>query len=404
MSLDTSTPARTPGFSTQAMHAGVAHDNPHHSLTLPIIQTATYTFDGTADLIDFLDERMFVQKPVRQEYGRYGNPTVAAVEARLAALDGGDDAILLSSGMAALTTSLLILLSSGDHLVMTDDCYNRTRLFVNRFLRRFDIAATTVPAGDLQAVEKAIQPNTRLILSETPTNPFLRCLDLEALAALAHRHSVRTLIDATFATPLNLRPLDFGIDLVMHSVTKYLNGHNDVMAGVLVGKGGITTPLRESQGLLGAVVDPTAAYHIGRGLQTLGLRIERQNANGLAIARWLEAHPKIRRVWYPGLESHPDHAIARAQMRGFGSVVSFEVEGDGPAASRFIDAMRLAHLAPSLGGVDSLIEQPALISYYDLAPENRLALGIRDELVRFAIGIEDTEDLIADLERALTYA
>lgn len=393
-----------PGRSTQALHAGASRGHPYHSLTPPIVQSATYTFANTADLVDFMDERMFVEVPVRQEYGRYGNPTVRAVEARLAALEGGDDAVLVSSGMAALTTSLLILLSAGDHLIITDDCYHRTRVFVNRFLRRFGVACTTVAAGDLVELEAAIRPNTRLILSETPTNPFLRCLDLEALAALARQHGLRTLIDSTFATPLNLRPLDYGIDLVVHSVTKYLAGHNDLMAGVVVGKGGNTVPLRESQSMFGAVVDPNAAYQIGRGLQTLGLRVERQNANGLAIAAFLEGHAKVRRVWYPGLPSHPDHAVARRQMSGWGGVVSFEIEGDGPAASRFIDALRLPHIAPSLGGVDSLVEQPAIMSYYDAAPEERLALGIGDELVRFAAGIEDSEDLIADLEQALAMA
>ncbi|NOX63508.1 MAG: aminotransferase class I/II-fold pyridoxal phosphate-dependent enzyme [Chloroflexi bacterium] len=390
-----------PGFSTQALHAGASRNHPHHSLTPPIIQTATYTFEDTADLINFMDERMFMEEATRQEYGRYGNPTVRAVERRLAALDHGDEAILVSSGMAAITTALLILLSTGDHLVVTDDSYHRTRVFVNRFLRRFGVECTIVPAGDMVALEQAIQPNTRLILSETPTNPFLRCLDLEILVEIARRRDVRTLIDSTFATPLNLRPLDYGVDLVVHSVTKYLAGHNDIMAGVIVGKGGLMMALRESQSMFGAVVDPTAAYHIGRGLQTLGLRVERQNANGLTIARYLENHPKVRRVWYPGLPSHPDHAIARRQMAGFGGVVSFEIEGDGAAAARFIDAMKLTHIAPSLGGVDSLIEQPAIMSYYDSDPEERLALGIRDELVRFAIGIEDAADLIADLEQAL---
>lgn len=389
------------GSSTRALHAGASRGHADHSLTPPIVQTATYTFADTADLIEFMDERMFVEKPVRQDYGRYGNPTVRAVEARLAALEGGDDAILLSSGMAAITTALLILLSAGDHLILTSDSYHRTRTFANRVLHRFGITCATVAPGDLAAIEANIHPNTRLILSETPTNPFLRCLDLAGLAEIGRRRGVRTLIDSTFATPLNQRPLDFGIDLVVHSVTKYLAGHNDLMAGVIIGRGGLTVPLRESQSMFGAVVDPTTAFQVGRGLQTLGLRVERQNANGLAIARYLESHPKVRRVWYPGLESHPDHAIACRQMTGFGGVVSFEIEGDGAAAGRFVDALHLPHIAPSLGGVDSLIEQPALMSYYDTDPEVRLGLGIRDELVRFAIGIEETEDLIADLEQGL---
>ena len=393
--------AREPGLSTRALHDGVQRDHTHHSLTPPIIQTSAYAFAHTADAVDFMDERMRTGKRKRQEYGRYGNPTVQAVEQRLAALDNGEDAILVSSGMAAITTALLILLSAGDHLIVTADSYHKTRVFVNTFLRRFGVECTTVPAGDLADLESAIQPNTRLILSETPTNPFLRCIDLETLADIARRHGVRTLIDSTFATPLNLRPLDYGIDLVTHSVTKYLAGHNDLMAGVITGREELTTALRESQSMFGAVVDPTTAYNIGRGLQTLGLRVERQNASGMAIATFLEDHPKVRRVWYPGLPSHPDHAIARKQMRGFGGVVSFEIAGDGAAASRFVDALRLPYIAPSLGGVDSLIIQPAIISYYETPPEERLALGIRDELVRFAVGIEEPEDIIADLAQAL---
>ena len=250
-------------------------------------------------------------------------------------------------------------------------------------------------------LEAAIRPNTRLILSETPTNPFLRCIDLEALADIARRHGALTLIDSTFATPLNMRPLDYGIDLVMHSATKYLAGHNDLLAGVITGRSELTTILRESQSMFGAVVDPTTAYNIGRGLQTLGLRVERQNANGMAVAAFLENHPKVRRVWYPGLSSHPDHAIARKQMSGFGGVVSFEIAGDGAAASRFVDTLRLPYIAPSLGGVDSLVIQPAIISYYETPPAERLALGIRDELVRYALGIEEADDIIADVTQAL---
>ena len=391
------------GLSTQALHAGVQRDRAFHSLTTPIVQTSAYAFSDTAEVIDFMEERMRTGVRHRQEYGRYGNPTVRAVEQRLAALDGGEDAMLVSSGMAAVTTALLILLSAGDHLIVTDDSYHKTRVFVNTFLSRFGVECTTVSAGDLAGLEAAVQPNTRLILSETPTNPFLRCIDLEALADIARHHGVLTLIDSTFATPLNMHALEFGIDLVTHSVTKYLGGHNDLLAGVATGSQEHIDQLRDSQAMFGAVVDPTTAYNIGRGLQTLGLRVERQNASGMAIAKYLESHPKIRLVWYPGLPSHPDHAIARKQMSGYGGVVSFEINGDGAATSRFVDAMRLPYIAPSLGGVDSLIIQPAVMSYYEMAPEERLALGLRDELVRFAVGIEEPDDIIADLAQALTH-
>ncbi len=388
---------RRRGASTRALHEGVRRDHAFHSLTPPIVQTAAYTFRDTDALIAFKS----AEATERLEYGRYGNPTVWAVEERLAALEGGEEAILVSSGMAAITLSLLLLLSSGDHLIIGDDTYHRTRVFVNNFLSRYEIAVTTVPTSDLKAIEQAIRPNTRLIVAETPTNPFLRCVDLSGLADLAHRHGVLTLIDSTFATPLNQQPLLHGIDLVIHSVTKYLAGHNDLLAGVIIGSREWIEPLRESQKLFGAIVDPSAAYQVHRGLQTLGLRVSRQNLSGMKIAQYLESHPKIRRVWYPGLASHPDHKVALAQMTGFGGVISFEIAGDRAAASRFVDALQLAKIAPSLGGVDTLVMQPAIMSYFNTPVEERESLGITDQLIRLSLGIEDPEDLLADIEQAL---
>ncbi|HIC87815.1 MAG TPA: aminotransferase class I/II-fold pyridoxal phosphate-dependent enzyme, partial [Anaerolineae bacterium] len=388
-------------FLTQAVHGGEEKRKAHESLTNPIVQTATYTFANTATLIEYIEERLTWGEAGRDEYGRYGNPTVCVAERKLAALEGGEDALLVSSGMTAIGITLLVLLSSGDHLVITDDCYRRTRDLTTQFLKRFDIDVTTVPTNDYEALEAAITPNTRLIFSETPTNPFLHVLDLSRVAEIARRHDVMTVMDTTFATPYNLRPLEYGIDLVIHSVTKYLGGHNDLLAGVVIGNKRTISRLREGRGLLGCIVDPHAAYLIIRGLKTLGLRMERHNANGMAVARWLERHPKVRRVYYPGLPSHPDHEIAWAQMRGFGGVVSFELDADGETTSQFIDYLRIPYISPSLGGVESLIEQPAIISYYEMEPEARQELGIVDELVRFAIGIEDTTDIIADLEQAL---
>lgn len=389
------------GPSTDSVHAGTTRPNAYHSLTVPIVQTATYTFENTADLCAFQDARMWGGARDRTEYGRYGNPTVAACEAKLAALDHGDDAILFSSGMAAVTTVLLAMLPAGAHIVIGDDCYRRTRQFCLTFLKRFGITTTVVPMGDFAALEAALQPNTRLIISESPTNPYLRTVDLVRLVEIAKRHGVKTLIDSTFATPVNQCPLDFGIDLVLHSATKYLSGHNDLLAGVVVGKAGLIDSLRQSLGVLGAVADPHAAALLLRGLKTLALRVERQNANGQRIAEFLESHPKVKRVWYPGLASHPDNAVARAQMLGFGGVVSFEIDGSLDDTSRFIDALEIPLIAASLGGVESLIEQPALMSYYELSTEERLAVGIKDNLVRFAIGVEDAEDLIGDLAQAL---
>ncbi len=393
--------ARAPSRLTQAVHAGEERFRSHNSLTVPIVQTSTYTFQDTAHLVEYMEEHMFWEVPEREEYGRYGNPTVRAAEAKLAALDAAEDALVLSSGMAAITTTLFILLSQGDHFIITEDSYRRTRGFCNTFLTRFGVTCTTVAPGDYNALEAAVQPNTKLIFSESPTNPFLRCLDYVRLVEIARCHGLRTIIDTTFATPCNVRPLEYGADLVIHSLTKYLAGHNDLLAGCVTGGFEITTALRQSQSVLGAVLDPHCAYLILRGLKTLGLRMRQHNESGLRIARFLENHPKIRRVWYPGLESHPDHAVAVRTMTGFGGVISFEVEGDGPATGHFIDACRIPRIGPSLGGVESLIEQPALVSYYDTDPEARLNLGISDELVRLSVGIEDTDDLLADFEQAL---
>jgi cystathionine gamma-synthase len=390
----------TSGISTAAVHAGEPRSNSYDAITTPIVQTSTYTFADTAALIDYQEGRI-----EREEYGRYGNPTVRTAEAKLAALEAGPEqaaaALLCASGMNAVTTILLSMLPSGSHLILTSDCYRRTRQFVRTMLRRLGIEHSIVEPGDYAGLEAAIRPETRLIVSESPTNPYMRVLDLPRLVEIARRHRVKTLIDATFATPYNLRPLRYGIDLVVHSATKYLGGHNDLLAGVIIGKPGIISALRESQGMLGGICDPHSAYLLLRGIKTLALRMERHNHNGLEVARFLQGHPRVRRVYYPGLPDHPEHAIASAQMHGCGGVVSFEVDGDLEATSRIIDRLRLFQIGPSLGGVESLAEQPSLMSYYELSTEERLTVGICDNLVRLACGIEDTADLIADLAHAL---
>lgn len=388
------------GESTSAVHAGERAARAHNAVTVPIVQTATYTFADTNALIDFHEGRV-----EREEYGRYGNPTVRAAEAKIAALEGGPTvetaALLCSCGMNAVTTALLAMLPTGSHVILTDDCYRRTRQFVRTMLARLGVEHSIVSASDLNALEAAIRPTTRMIVSESPTNPYLRVVDLKGLATIAKRHRVKTLIDATFATPLNLRPLEYGIDIVVHSATKYLGGHNDLLAGAIVARPDLIAALRQTQGMLGGICDPHSAWLLLRGMKTLALRIERQNANGLALAQFLEEHPRVARVYYPALPSHPDHAIATAQMRGFGGVISFEIDGSLEDTSRFIDALRIPAIAPSLGGVESLVEQPALMSFYELTTEERLAVGIRNNLVRYACGIEDTNDLLRDLEQAL---
>jgi cystathionine gamma-synthase len=392
--------ARRLGPSTQSVHAG-RKSNPYNAIADPVVQTATYTFENTAELCDFMEAKLWHLEGKQAEYGRYGNPTVSAAEARLAALEGAEDALLFSTGMAAITTVLLALLSKDSHVVITDDCYRQTRVFCQTFLKRYGIQCSLVPMGDYEALEQAIRPETRLILSESPTNPYLRVLDLERLGDIARRHKVKTLVDATFATPLNVRPIEWGVDLVVHSATKYLAGHNDLLAGVVAGERDQIIALRESLGVMGGISDPHNAGLLQRGLKTLGLRVERQNKNAEIVAEFLEAHCSVERVWYPGLASHPDHAVAATQMKGFGGVVSFTVRGDLKTTSRFIDALQIPLISPSLGGVESLVTQPALMSFYDLSTEERLKIGIRDNLVRLALGIEDVEDLIADLDQAL---
>jgi cystathionine gamma-synthase len=397
---DTPSPAApadtAPGFGTAAVHAGEPRQKPGNALTTPIMQTATYTFADTQELRDHFERRID-----REEYGRYGNPTQRIAEQKLAALEGAGDCLLLASGMAAVTTTLFALLSRGAHVVVTDDSYRRTRQFLNQTLHRYGIECSTVTAGDYDAMDQAIRPNTRLLLSESPTNPYNCILDLERFVEIGRRHRVKTMVDATFATPYNQRPLDWGVDLVVHSATKFLGGHNDLMAGAVLGSEELIDGIRALQGVTGAIVDPFAAYLLIRGLKTLALRIERQNANAQAIAEFLEAHPKVQRVHYAGLPSHPDHDVARRQMRGFGGVVSFEVAGDLDAATRVVDGCRIPRIAPSLGGVESLIEQPALMSFYELTTEERLQVGIKDNLIRYSVGIEDAADLIADLRQSL---
>ncbi|MBI1736443.1 MAG: aminotransferase class I/II-fold pyridoxal phosphate-dependent enzyme [Candidatus Rokubacteria bacterium] len=392
-------PKKPLGPSTTAVHGGESRPKLGNALTTPIVQTASYTFANTQELKDHFDGKID-----RVEYGRYGNPTQRVAEEKLAALEGAEACLLFASGMAAMTTTLFAMLSRGTHVVVTDDSYRRTRQFLNQTLHKYGIEVSTVPCGDYEALEDAIKPTTRVLVSESPTNPYNRILDLERFADIGRRHRVKTVIDATFATPFNVRPIDYGVDVVMHSATKYLGGHNDLLAGAVLGARAIVDAIRGLQGVTGAIVDPFVAYLLVRGLKTFALRVQRQNSNAQAIAEFLAAHPRVGTVHYAGLTTHPEHAIAKRQMRGYGGVVSFEVKGDLDAASRVVDACEIPYLAVSLGGVESLIEQPAIMSFYELSTEERLQIGIKDNLIRYAVGIEDPEDLIADLAQALDRA
>jgi cystathionine gamma-synthase len=389
--------------STDAVHAGIERARSHHTLTPSIAQTATYTFENTATLERYM--RGEDPDPEREEYGRYGNPTVRELERRVAALEGAEDAVAFASGMAATSTSLLSLLKAGDHVVLFRDCYRRTRQFVTQTLLRFGVEHSVVDAGDLSAMEQALRPNTRLVVTESPTNPLNFCVDLEKLAAVVKaKGRIRTLVDSTFATPVNSKPLALGIDLVLHSATKYLSGHNDVLGGVVAGPSHIISLLRDTRGIVGSVLDPHAAFLIMRGLKTLSLRVERHNQSALALAKALEQHPKVERVFYPWLESHPSFPIASAQMCGGGGVVSFIVRGGRAAASRVVDAARIPQIAASLGGVESLIDQPAIMSFFELSDDELNKIGIAPALIRLSVGIEETDDLVEDLLSALDRA
>ncbi|HVP31590.1 MAG TPA: aminotransferase class I/II-fold pyridoxal phosphate-dependent enzyme [Myxococcota bacterium] len=385
-----------PGDSTRAVHGGERSRPASDAVPTPIFQTATYWFRDSEEVRAYQEGRL-----VRDEYGRYGNPTWRAVERKLAELEGAEDAVLFASGMCAATTMFFALLPRGAHLVTTSDCYRRTRQFIQQYLAKMDVETSVIEPADTKKLADALRPNTALFFTESPTNPYLRVIDVTEAARVCHARGVRVVIDGTFATPVNHRPLSDGADLVIHSATKYLGGHNDLLAGAAAGPKRIVQTLRDAVGVLGGVTDANSAYLLNRGMKTLALRVARHNANAQAVAQMLEAHPKVRRVWYPGLASHPDHETARRTMQGFGGVVSFELDADLEGAMRFVDACRIPYIAPSLGGVESLIEMPVLMSYWDKTPEERREWGITDSLVRFSCGIEDAGDLLADLEQAL---
>jgi cystathionine gamma-synthase len=384
------------GFSTTAVHAGEIRYNEYGSITTPIVQTSTFIFRN-------IDEIKQLAQGVKDrfEYGRYGHPTQMAAERKLAALENAEDAVLFSTGMSAITTTLFAILKSGDHIILTDDAYKRTLDFALKCLERFNIECTVVKMGDYEAIKKAIRPTTKIFFSESPTNPYLNIMDLEKLMAIFKGTGILVISDSTFATPYNQKPLEWGIDLVIHSGTKYLGGHNDLLSGVVLGRKELTKSIREYLKITGGCIDPHSSYFLIRGLKTFELRMQRHNENGQKVAEFLERHPKVKRVYYPGLKSHPHHKIAKQQMKGFGGVVTFEVKNDVKYALGVLSKLKIICIGPSLGGVESLITHPATVSYYKSTKEERLALGIKDGLIRLAVGIENAEDIIEDLSQAL---
>ncbi len=385
------------GQSTLSVHAGERSQKCGDAITDPIFCASTYTFPDTQSVIDFIEQ----QQP-REEYGRYGNPGERVVERKLAALEGGEMAVLFATGMSAIVGLLMAKLNSGDEIIFFDECYHRSREFCSQHLSRFGVVTRQVHACDYQAMEAAVTPRTKLLVSESPTNPHLSVVDLEQFVSVGRRRNVETLIDATLATPYNMRPIAAGVDYVLHSATKYLGGHNDLLAGVVIGSREKMEPVRKLRGVMGAINSPHNIYLLQRGLKTFELRMQRHNQNGQAVAEFLAGHPKIEKVYYPGLETHPYHQVARRTMRGYGGLVTFLVkDADWRRTADVVDAVRIPRIGPSLGGVESLIEQPLVMSYYECTPEQRCEFGIPDNMIRLACGVENTEDLVADLAQAL---
>jgi cystathionine beta-lyase/cystathionine gamma-synthase len=374
-------------FSTICLHAGQEPDPSTGAIITPIYQTSTYVQDALG-----------VHKGY--EYARTQNPTRFALERNLAAIEGGKAGFAFASGMAAIG-AVGTLLKAGDHVIVSENTYGGTFRLFDKVLTRVAISFSYVDTADLDQVERAITPATRMLFVETPTNPVMRLTDLAAAAALAHRHDLRLAVDNTFASPYIQRPIEFGADLVVHSTTKYLNGHSDSVGGVVVAtRDDDIEWLTFVQNAEGAILGPFDAWLVLRGTKTLAIRMERHNANGLALAQYLEAHPKVSRVNYPGLPSHPQHALARRQMRGFGGMIAFDL-GSLEAARRVLNSVRLCALAESLGGVETLISHPATMTHASVPADRRAALGITDGLVRISVGIEDIDDIEADLAQAL---
>ncbi|KAL5739093.1 hypothetical protein ACOSP7_028014 [Xanthoceras sorbifolium] len=382
-----------------AVHAGerLGRGIVTDAITTPVVNTSAYFFKKTAELIDFKEKRH-----ASFEYGRYGNPTTVVAEEKISALEGAESTVIMASGMCASTVMFLALVPAGGHIVTTTDCYRKTRIFIETVLPKMGITATVIDPADMKGLESALNNNNvSLFFTESPTNPFLRCVDIKLVSDLCHKNGALVCIDGTFATPLNQKALALGADLILHSATKFIGGHNDVLAGCISGSEKLVTQIRNLHHVLGGALNPNAAYLIIRGMKTLHLRVQQQNSTAMRMAEILEAHPKVKRVHYPGLSSHPEHHIAKKQMTGFGGVVSFEVDGDLMTTIKFIDALKIPYIAPSFGGCESIVDQPAIMSYWDLSQSERLKYGIMDNLIRFSFGVEGFEDVKADILQAL---
>jgi cystathionine beta-lyase/cystathionine gamma-synthase len=378
---------------TKAVRGGTELSKKNGPLATPIYQTSTF------EVTD--NEEQLRATPTDRFYTRYGNPTHTVVESSIAALEGADAALLFSSGMCAVTTTILSLLKSGDHIVSQRDIYGGVTKFFDQWVRKLGIETTFVDTNDFAQYEQAIRPATKLLYFESPTNPTLRIVDLRKGAALAKKHGLSSMVDSTFATPINSRPVEFGFDLVMHSGTKFFAGHSDLICGIVAGRQDLINQIHSTRTTLGGNMDPHAAWLLLRGVRTLAVRVQRQNENALGVARFLAKHPKVNCVHYPFLETSPELELAKSQMTGGGGVLSFEVLGTGEDTRKVSESLNLFTLAPSLGGVDSLVTLPIVTSHAMISAEQRAKMGVTEQLIRLSCGIENVHDLIADLEQAL---
>jgi methionine-gamma-lyase len=388
--------AKNLGFNSKLIHAG-AFEDALGSATVPIYQTSTFKFKNAQHGAD-----CFAGESDGYIYTRIGNPTIKAFEDNIAALENGFGGIATSSGMGAVTSVYMALLGQGVHMVSTASVYGPSRGVIEQDFSRFGVEASFVNTAIAQEVRDAIQPNTKVLYLETPSNPTMELTDLEEMVKIAKEHGLIVVVDNTFSSPYLQKPLDFGADVVLHSITKFINGHADIVGGVIVTKTEeLYKKIRHSMVYMGCNMDPHQAYMVIRGVKTLGVRIERAQKSAMEVAKYLEQHPKVAWIKYPGLASHPQHELAKKQMNGFGSMISFGVKGGLEAGKKLMDNVNLCILAVSLGGVETLIQHPASMTHAAVTPEGKIKAGITDDLVRFSIGIEDVEDIIADLEQAL---
>lgn len=384
------------GFSTRSVHAGEETDPSTGSVVTPIYETSTFAFPSTKVLLEVMR-----RKRKGNVYTRWWNPTNRAAENKIADLESAQSGLLFSSGMAAISSAILTVVSSGDHVVSMRDVYGATFEFMSEFLPKINVQVTFVDANRPEEIKEAVRDNTKLVYLETPTNPTLKLVDIRDVKKQLGRHDAKIAVDNTFATPYNQQPLKLGADVVLHSATKYFGGHADITAGVVVSDRKLISKVYETRKLLGGILDPHAAWLLIRGLKTFELRMRRHNENGMKVARFLSKHPMVKEVFYPGLASHPQHRIARKQMRGFSGMLSFIPRRDGRYASRVLDRLKMIKLAPSLGGVETLASQPWTLSHFYVPKSERMKAGILDELIRLSIGIEDAVDIVADLRQAL---